>query len=746
MKKEFLTVTGLLLTGFMSVAQETDSVRYVHLQEVQVVSTRATQKTPVAFSTISKEQIKTQNFGQDIPFLMTLTPSVVATSDAGTGIGYTGVRVRGTDATRINITTNGVPLNDAESHSLFWVNTPDLASSVEDIQIQRGAGTSTNGAGAFGASINMKTESVSTRPYGEISGTYGSFNTHKEVIKVGTGLLNGHWGFDARLSNIGSDGYIDRASSDLKSYFFQGGYYGDNTIVKFITFGGKEKTYHAWNGVTEKQMKEHGRRYNSCGEIENEKGDIIGFYNDQNDNYLQTNYQLLLTQRFSPEWNLNITLHYTDGEGYYQEYKNGRSFNEYGLLPYVLDGTEVKKSNLVRQKRMDNGFGGGVFSLNYTGQRLKASFGGAANHYDGDHFGRVIWVKNYIGNLLPDHEYYHNKGEKTDVNFYLKGNYELVKDRLNLYADLQYRHINYGIRGINDKWDWINGQMQALNVDNTYDFFNPKVGLFYQINRQNSAYASFSIAQKEPTRNNFTDAKFGVMPSSEKLFDYEAGYTFTNSTFLAGVNFYYMKYKDQLILTGETNDIGEPLAANVPDSYRTGFEFTLGAKITPWLSWNGNLTLSRNRIQNYTAVIYNYISATEAYEKVENYLGNTPISFSPDLTFNSLFSFNLKGFSAGLQSLYVGSQYVDNTGDKSSSLGSNSLDDYFVNNLRVGYTFPVKFLKSVSVNVLVNNIFNAQYISNGSVYSSMTDGKRSDEMYYFPQAGTNVLANLTVRF
>lgn len=746
MKKEFLTVTGLVLTGFMSVAQETDSVRYVHLQEIQVVSTRATQKTPVAFSTISKEQIKKQNFGQDIPFLLTLTPSVVATSDAGTGVGYTGVRVRGTDATRINITTNGVPLNDAESHSLYWVNTPDIASSVEDIQIQRGAGTSTNGAGAFGASINMKTESVSTSPYGEVSGSYGSFNTHKEVIKVGTGLLNGLWGFDARLSNIGSDGYIDRASSDLKSYFFQGGYYGNNTIVKFITFGGKEKTYHAWNGVTAEQIMKYGRRYNSSGGITNGTDSVVGFYNDQNDNYIQTNYQLLFTQRFSPVWNLNVTLHYTDGEGYYQEYKNDRSFEEYGLMPYMLDGVKVKKSNLIRQKRMDNGFGGGVFSLNYTDQRLAASFGGGANHYNGDHFGRVIWVKNYIGNLLPDHEYYRNKGEKTDINFYLKGNYELIKDHLNLYADLQYRHINYRINGINDKWDWINEQMQALNVNNNYDFFNPKVGLFYQINRQNSAYASFSIAQKEPTRNNFTDAKFDVMPSSEKLFDYEAGYTFTNSTFLAGVNFYYMKYKDQLILTGETNDIGEPLAANVPDSYRTGFEFTLGAKITPWLSWNGNLTLSRNRIQNYTAVIYNYISATEMSEKVENYLGDTPISFSPDLTFNSLFSFNLKGFSAGFQSLYVGSQYVDNTGNKSSSAGSNSLDDYFVNNLRVGYTFPMKFLKSVSLNVLVNNIFNAQYISNGSVYSSMTDGKRSDEMYYFPQAGTNVLANLTVRF
>lgn len=736
MKKEFLMVIGILCTGF-SYAQENDSLRHVVLQEVQVVSTRASEKTPVAFSNIGKEQIKKQNLGQDIPFLLTLTPSVVATSDAGTGIGYTGVRVRGTDATRINITTNGVPMNDAESHNLYWVNMPDLASSIEDMQIQRGAGTSTNGGGAFGASINMKTESVSTRPYGEVSASYGSFNTHKEVVKVGTGLLNGHWGFDARISNIMSDGYIDRASSDLKSYFVQGGYYGDNTVVKLITFGGKEKTYHAWSGVSE-SLLETNRRYNSCGEIDDEQG---GFYSDQHDNYLQTNYQLLFTQRITDVLNLNITLHYTDGDGYYQEYKNKRSLKEYGLVPFLSGSTEVAESNLIRRKQMDNGFGGGVFSLNYTADRLAASFGGAVNHYNGDHFGNVIWVKNYIGALSPDHEYYRNKGRKTDANFYLKGNYELIQSHLNVYADLQYRHINYKINGDNDKWDFMNDRMQKLNVNNTYDFFNPKVGVFSQLNRYNSVYASLSVAQKEPTRNNFTDAKFGVTPKSEKMLDYEVGYTFTNSTFLAGVNFYYMKYKDQLILTGETNDIGEPLAANVPDSYRAGMEFQLGAKITSWLNWNGNLTLSRNRIKRYTEVLYNYTEGEDTPQKVENYLGTTPISFSPNLTFNSLFSFDYKGFSAAFQSLYVGKQHLDNTGRK-----ENMLDSYFINNLRAGYTFPLKVLKSVSVNVLVNNLFNVMYSSNGAVYSSMYNGERTDDRYYFPQAGTNVLANVSFRF
>lgn len=737
MKKEVMTLAALVLTNGVLQAQESDSLRMRQLQEIQVVSTRATQKTPIAFSTVSKEQIKKQNLGQDIPFLLTLTPSVVVTSDAGAGVGYTGIRIRGTDATRINVTTNGVPMNDADSHSLFWVNIPDLASSLEDIQVQRGVGTSTNGGGAFGGSINMKTESVASSAYGEVSGSYGSFNTHKEVVKIGTGLLNGHWAFDGRISNIQSDGYVDRASSDLKSYFLQAAYYNTNTVVKFITFGGKEKTYHAWSGITRQQEMKHGRTYNSNGEIENEKGDIVGFYDDQNDNYRQINYQLLLTQQLSELLSLNLTLHYTDGAGYYQEYKNDRSLVEYALKPYKQNDVLVETSNLIRQKKMDNGFGGGVFSLNYNQQRIKASFGGAINKYGGDHFGNVLWVKNYTGNLLPDHEYYRNSSEKIDANFYLRGDYEVLKNKLNFYGDLQYRFINYKINGVNDKWDWINEQMQKLDMHTNYNFFNPKLGLFYQINRYNSTYASFSIGQKEPTRNNYTDAKFGVTPTSEKLFDYEAGYMFTNSIFQAGVNVYYMKYKDQLILTGETNDIGEPLAANVPDSYRAGVEFLLGAKITSWLSWNANLTLSRNRIKNYTEVIYD----KDTYEKTENYLGSTPISFSPDLTLNNLFSFDYKGWTAALQSIYTGKQYVDNTGR-----GTNVLDAYFVNNLRAGYTFPLPALKSISVNVQVNNLFNEQYEGNGSVYSFMQKGKRYDELYYFPQAGTNVLANLTIRF
>jgi len=747
MKKKVQMLVGLTLIGSSSFAQVKDSLRLVRLQEVQVVGTRATAKTPVAFSNVSKDQIKKQNFGQDIPFLLTMTPSVVATSDAGAGVGYTGIRVRGTDASRINVTANGVPLNDAESHTLYWVDMPDFASSIEDLQIQRGAGTSTNGAGAFGASINMKTESISALPYAEINGSYGSFNTHKETFKVGTGLLKSRWAFDARLSNLASDGYIDRASTDLKSFFAQAGYYGDNDIFKFIVFGGKEKTYHAWNGNEDLAGK--GRRYNPCGEIQDADGNVIGFYKDQTDNYTQTNYQMLYTHIFSPKWNMNLTLHYTDGEGYYQEYKNKRSLEEYGLQPFVYYGKLIEKSDLVRQKRMDNGFGGGVFSFNYSSGRLQASLGGAANEYKGNNYGRVIWVKNYFNTVLdPDHEYYRNNSDKTDANIYLKASYELLKG-LSAYGDLQYRYIHYTIDGLNDKWDWTKtpGGMQTLAVDNNYNFFNPKAGLFWQMNKNNSAYASFSVAHKEPTRNNFTDAKFGKTPSSERLFDYEAGYTYNDSRFLVGVNFYYMKYKDQLILTGQTNDIGEPLADNVPDSYRVGMEYMLGAKITSWLRWDGNATLSQNKINNYTEYLDNYDADWKPlYTQTSNYVGKTTIAYSPSVIANSMFTFTYRNWDAALQSSYVGKQYLSNSKQEDCVL-----DAYFVNNLRLGYTFSLPAFKSIHLALSINNLFNEKYESNGYGYSSyVIDADGSKTRYngagYFAQAGTNILAGITLKF
>ncbi len=726
---------------------------------MQVVSTRATAKTPVAFTNVKKEQISKQNFGQDIPFLLSTTPSVLTTSDAGAGVGYTTIRVRGTDATRINVTANGIPMNDSESHAIFWVNTPDFASSLEDIQIQRGAGTSTNGSGAFGASINMRTQSISSKPYAEVSGSYGSFNTHKETVKVGTGLLNKYWAFDARLSNIQSDGYRDRASSDLKSYFVQGGYFGENTTIKFITFGGKEKTYHAWDGISKEQL-ENDRTYNPNGVILDDnkgKGNPIGFYDDQMDNYRQTHYQLLLNHIFSPAWNLNIAFHYTNGFGYYQEYKNGRSLEECGLKPFYLPGNSEpqKKTNLVRQKLVDSNFGGGIFSLNYQNEKLNASFGGGLNRYSNDHYGKVIWVKNYTEQLDPEHEYYRNTGGKTDGNIYLKANYQLIGG-LSAYADLQYRYIHYTIDGDNDKWDFTATpeRLQRLDVKENFSFFNPKAGLFWQINPNHSAYASFSVAQKEPTRNNYTDGMFDKYPKAEKLLDYELGYTYRNEWVTAGVNLYYMNYTDQLVLNGKTNDIGEAMAENVKDSYRMGIELAFGAKFNDWLRWDINGTWSKNRIKDYMGYVYD--ESLVNGEIVDNLWtqtaikgGNSPISFSPSFIGNSLITLGSNGLEISLQSQYVSRQYLDNFGTK-----ENSLDAYFVSHLSASYSFKTRHTKGITIGATVYNLFDTKYETNGysqsvALYENGDKTKpyvtKHDPRFY-PMAGTNILTHITFRF
>ncbi|MBF0731351.1 TonB-dependent receptor [Bacteroides acidifaciens] len=761
MKKIGLMTIALLGAGITVHAQTSakDSVKVVNLQEVQVVSTRATAKTPVAFTNVKKEQISKQNFGQDIPFLLSTTPSVLTTSDAGAGVGYTTIRVRGTDATRINVTANGIPMNDSESHAIFWVNTPDFASSLEDIQIQRGAGTSTNGSGAFGASINMRTQSISSKPYAEVSGSYGSFNTHKETVKVGTGLLNKYWAFDARLSNIQSDGYRDRASSDLKSYFVQGGYFGENTTIKFITFGGKEKTYHAWDGISKEQL-ENDRTYNPNGVILDDnkgKGNPIGFYDDQMDNYRQTHYQLLLNHIFSPAWNLNIAFHYTNGFGYYQEYKNGRSLEEYGLKPFYLPGNSEpqKKTNLVRQKLVDSNFGGGIFSLNYQNEKLNASFGGGLNRYSNDHYGKVIWVKNYTEQLDPEHEYYRNTGGKTDGNIYLKANYQLIGG-LSAYADLQYRYIHYTIDGDNDKWDFTATpeRLQRLDVKENFSFFNPKAGLFWQINPNHSAYASFSVAQKEPTRNNYTDGMFDKYPKAEKLLDYELGYTYRNEWVTAGVNLYYMDYTDQLVLNGKTNDIGEAMAENVKDSYRMGIELAFGAKFNDWLRWDINGTWSKNRIKDYTGYVYD--ESLVNGEIVDNLWtqtaikgGNSPISFSPSFIGNSLITLGSNGLEISLQSQYVSRQYLDNFGTK-----ENSLDAYFVSHLSASYSFKTRHTKGITIGATVYNLFDTKYETNGysqsvALYENGDKTKpyvtKHDPRFY-PMAGTNILAHITFRF
>ncbi|MDR0938912.1 MAG: TonB-dependent receptor [Mediterranea sp.] len=737
---------AIALTGVGYAAQahatDADSLRTVNLQEVQVVSNRATAKTPVAYTNIGQAELRRVNFGQDIPYILGMTPSTLTTSDAGAGIGYTTLRVRGTDATRINVTVNGIPMNDAESHNLFWVNMPDFSSSVQDLQVQRGAGTSTNGAGAFGASVNMRTEAASTLPYAEFSSSYGSYGTHKETLKAGTGVLREHWTFDLRLSNIGTDGYIDRAAVGLNSYFAQAGYFAENTSVKLIAFAGKEKTYHAWNYATKEEMAMYGRRYNSCGAYIGDDGQVH-YYADQTDNYLQKNYQLLLDQRLGQAWTLNAALHYTKGDGYYEEYKSGAYFEAYGLKPFEADGGEVAKSDLVRRKMMDNRFGGGIFSLRYAAGRLSAILGGGLNQYRGHNFGRVIWVKNYVGSLDPAHEYYRSQSRKTDGNIYLRANYDLTS-ALSAYADLQYRHIGYTIDGTNDKYDWNQGAMRPLAVDEKFDFFNPKLGLNWNIAPGQRAYASFSVARKEPTRNNYTDGDPDAYPRPERLFDYEAGYAFANTWLTASANLYYMDYKDQLVLTGALNEIGEPLTANVPSSYRAGIELALGLRPCPWFRWDINATWSRNRIKNFAEVVPVYDNADDYNLTATRVIAHKSahIAFAPSFMLNNQFAYIYKGIEVSLRSQLVGKQYMSN-----AEVEAQTLDSYFVSTLNAAYTFkPRKVAKEITVGVTVYNLFDEKYENNGWASSAYYGDQRVDDAGYAAQAGTNVLAHLTIHF
>lgn len=741
MKKR--TLLGcLLLAAFPSLPKAQEAVSdslHTSLQEVEITSVRATETTPIAYTNIGSEEIKKHNTGVDFPYLVSMTPSAIATSDAGTGIGYTSLRIRGTDGSRINVTANGIPVNDAESHTVFWVNIPDIASSVKDIQIQRGVGTSTNGAGAFGASINMQTTRFNTQPYAGFSGSAGSFGTHKETLHAGTGIIGGHWAFDLRLSNIASDGYIDRASTRLNSYYLQGAWYGNHTTVRLITFAGNEETYHAWNYASKKEMQQYGRRYNSCGLMYTDEEGKAHYYDDQTDNYAQKNFQLLFDHEFNNRWKMNIGLHYTKGDGYYQEYKDGRKLVEYALQPFTIDGSEIKKSDLMRKKAMDNHFGGAIFSLTYSNKRLKAALGGGANRYFGRHFGQVLWVKEYLGNLAPNHEYYRNNGAKNDANIYLKGDY-MLPGGVNLYADLQYRHIDYRIYGHNDKWNDAEDALQRLDVDERFDFFNPKAGLSWQIDKSNRLFASVSMAHKEPTRNNYTDGKLHEHPTAERLIDYELGYTFGNRIFKAGANLYYMDYKDQLVLTGELNEIGEPLAANIPRSYRAGIEIMANLALPCGFRWEANATFSRNRIKNFTEVLYD----SETYERWEINHGETRLSFSPEIIANNTFAYSWRGLEASLQSQYVGKQYMSNSDQE-----EHRLDAYFVSNLRLAYTFKLPHTKSITVGATVYNLFNEEYENNGyagSGYSTGSDGTKNRYNYagYAAQAGINFLGHLSI--
>lgn len=747
MKKQLLNgVVALVASMPVAVhAAESDATAadssVINLNDVEVVANRANDHTPVAFTNFSAAEIDAANEGRDIPYMIASTPSIVVTGDAGGGIGYSAIRVRGTDPSRINITANGVPINDAESHNVYWVNMPDLASSLRDIQIQRGAGTSTNGAGAFGASINMITDAPSYESSAEFLASYGSYNSNRQTIKVNSGLFGEHWSVDARVSHIGSDGYIDRAYSKLWSYMGQVAYSDYNTMVRLIAFGGKEQTYMAWDYASKEQMAKHGRRYNPCGEYTADDGSTA-YYRDQFDHFVQHHFQLVGAQRLADNWRLNLTLHYTKGDGYYNQYKTGRTLAEYGLEPfYNADGELVKKSDLIRLKHNDNDFGGGMFSVNYTGSRLNAVIGGAANWHRGNHFGRIAWVRNYVGPINPLQEYYNNVGRKFSTNLYGRADVDLGHG-LTGYADLQYRHIRYSIRGVSDNFDYnIDGPAQ-LDVMRNYDFFNPKAGLTYTVGAHR-AFVSWSVAQKEPVRDNFTDGDPHNYPTSERLFDYEAGYSWSNRLLSLGVNLYYMDYKNQLVVTGQLSDTGNALSVNVPDSYRMGVE--LQGAFTPvnWFVWSLNATLSRNRIKNFTEYIYE----DEWTNPIAIDCGDTPIAFSPDFIFNNEFKFLFGGLSASLNTRYVSSQYMNNARSAEAKL-----DSYCVSDLHLGYKFTkIKGVKALNLSFSIYNIFNKEYFNNGYAgagYYIGEDGKPEIYRYagFAAQATCHVMGTVGLTF
>ncbi len=747
--KEELVVNGNLTRNIT--LKETS----VLANEVTVAAIKAKKNDPMAFSEVSAEELKSMNFGQDLPYLLNLTPGLVVNSDAGAGVGYTSFRLRGSDITRINVTVNGIPLNDSESAGVYWVNMPDFATSVNQVQIQRGVGTSTNGAASFGGSVNFSTLGSPLKNQVIIDNGFGSFNTQRNSVQVSSGLINKRFGFDLRLSRITSDGYIDRGASDLKSFYFSGGYFGDNTTIRFVTFSGKEKTYQSWHGVPKVKLENDRAGMEnlvimdgwSAEEAENlYKANSQTFnryvYNNQTDNYQQDHYQFHISQKLSDGFYLNGALHYTHGKGYYESYKYNQKFTKYDF-PFTevsVNGVTVKKTDLIAQKWLDNDFYGLTASAIYKKGKVSTVVGGAWNRYIGDHYGFVIWSAVNAG-LPKNYRWYLNDGNKTDFNYFAKTTINL-SEKYSLYGDLQARHISYEIEGDHDDGT-------DLSLSTKFNFFNPKIGFNYSFNPGSRFYASVAVANREPTRSDFRDADFGNEPKSEKLTDYETGIEWTGKTWDVQLNIFYMDYKDQLVLTGKINNVGAPITVNVPDSYRKGLELSGQTKLNSWLQWGGNVVLSSNKIKNLTEYVDNWSwdkndpeNADNGPRQYVNRLGTTNIAFSPEITMASWFeAVAFKTLKVTLNSRYVGNQFIDNTSDK-----SRKIDDYLVNDLILRYTIKTKSKLEIELGSQINNLLNTKYISNAWVYSYVYGGTRGVLDGYFPQAGTHFMGQVLVKF
>ena len=707
----------IVLTAISAQGQEVPRDSFYLLSPVEVRSVRASDLTPVTKTNIGKSTLGKLNLGQDIPFLLNQTPSVVVNSDAGNGVGYTGLRIRGSDATRINLTLNGIPYNDAESQGLFFVNLPDFSSSASSIQVQRGVGSSSNGAGSFGASINFSTNDVNKAAYLELNNSAGSFNTWKNTIKAGTGLQR-HFTADFRLSQISSDGYIDRASSDLKSIYGSVAYIGEKNSLRLNVFSGKEKTYQSWYGVSEADLAAGKRRLNSAGT--EKPGDP---YENETDNYTQTHYQLFFNQQIKPSLHFNTAIFLTTGKGYYEQYKAGRDFAEFGL-PYPVNGNDTTfEADFVRQLWLDNDFYGNTFSLQYNGPKTEATLGGAYTRYTGHHFGKVIWSS--AVNISP-RKWYDLIAEKNDFNIFYKQQTRTGK-YFSLYYDLQFRTVQYLISGFRNN--------PVLIVNNRFSFFNPKAGVVYRKNGW-KAYLSYSIAGKEPNRDDF-EAGNNRQPLAERLYDTELGIEQTKNKYNWSLTLFHMQYKNQLVLTGMINDVGAYTRTNIPKSYRAGIELQGAAHFCKWFNAAANLALSRNKVKQFTEYLDDYDNGgqkTFSYQEAD-------IAYSPALVGSATFNFiPTKKIEISLMNKYVSKQYLDNTQQENRSLSA-----FFVNDLRGIYTFKGKKLKELSIIAQLNNLFNVKYEPNGYTFSYIYGGQTTTENFYFPMAGLNFMLGVNVR-
>lgn len=704
--------------------KDRDTTEIEVLDEVVLTTVRVARDAPVTHSNVDKEDLETRNLGQDLPVLLNYLPSVVSTTDAGAGVGYTEFRVRGSDATRINVTLNGIPYNDSESQGTFWVNMPDLTSSVESLQLQRGVGTSTNGSGAFGASLNILTDGVSKNAYGEISNSFGSYNTHKHNVKFSTGLLSDHFEMAGRVSIIQSDGYIDRATSDLKSYFLQGAFQDGNTLLKLLAFGGSQKTYQAWNGIEDLDKLENDRTFNPSGMYTDLDGNVR-FYDNEVDNYDQNHYQFLWSQRFNSYWKTNLSVNYTRGEGYFEQYKENRKFGDYGLEPIPMGNDTINRTDLIQRRWLDNHFFAVNANVNYKKDNLDVSGGAYYGTYTGDHFGEIIWARYASDSEIRD-QYYFGDADKREFTVFSKVSY-LINDSWSLYGDVQGRFINYKTSGITS-------DLVPMVLDEDYAFFNPKAGASYRLNHDNQFYLSYGRAHREPSRSDFREN----ILTAEKLDDFELGWRFSSDWAKVNTNLYYMLYKDQLVLSGEMSDTGRPLRTSSGSSYRMGVEIDAEINIGPKFRALPNVALSSNKNVDFVASIDG--------ELVD--LGKTNIAFSPSVVVGNILEYRpINNMSIGFLSKYVGEQYMGNIDSEKSKL-----DAYFVNDLNVAYRFELPWTKEVVLSALVNNIFNVKYISNGYFYTYEDDFSNPGQIAtvegagYFPQATINFLVGATIKF